>query len=51
VRSSFDLPACVVEHAHRGTHDGQEQGFACQTCHDGLMGSYELVAGKPVFKG
>lgn len=38
LRERFQLPACVVEHVHPGTHDGQEAGFVCASCHDGLMG-------------
>ncbi len=45
LRERFDLPACVVDHEHRGTHDGQEAGFYCQTCKDGVMGAHP---GNPV---
>lgn len=51
VRRAFDLPSCVAEHSHRGTHDGQERGFVCSVCHDGILGRYEPVAGCTVFKG
>jgi len=51
VRRSLDFPPCVVEHSHRGTHDGQERGFVCEECHDGIMGNYEPTAGAPVFSG
>lgn len=40
LRARLDLPACVVEHEHLGTHDGQEAGFVCQLCHDAIMGSH-----------
>ena len=51
VRSRFPLPDCVQDHAHRGTHDGQERGFVCRQCHDGIMGNYEPVEGTAVFAG
>ena len=51
VRRAFALPSCVSEHVHRGTHDGQERGFVCSNCHDGIMGSYEPVAGGAIFTG
>lgn len=40
LRKRFALPDCVVDHEHRGTHDGQEAGFACELCHDGIMGRH-----------
>ncbi len=51
VRQSFTFTSCVSEHAHRGTHDGQERGFECSECHDGIMGVYEPNDGVPVFRG
>lgn len=51
VRQHFALADCVKEHSHRGTHDGQETGFECSLCHDGIMGAYEPVAGLPIFRG
>lgn len=51
VRQHFALADCVKEHAHRGTHDGQEHGFVCTQCWDGLMGTYEPTAGLPSFRG
>jgi hypothetical protein len=51
VRANLVLYDCVHEHLHRGTHDGQERGFVCSQCHDGVMGSYEQNAGTVVFKG
>ncbi|MCB1044586.1 MAG: hypothetical protein KDC35_16715 [Acidobacteria bacterium] len=38
VRRAFALESCVVDHVHRGTHDGCEQGLFCETCKDGVMG-------------
>ncbi len=40
---------CVRQHLHRGTHDGQERGFVCSECHDGILGSYEQRPGMIVF--
>ena len=49
VRKLFDLADCVVDHAHRGTHDGEERGLFCETCEDGIMGYYEPRPGKETF--
>lgn len=49
IRKRFALPANVEDHAHRGTHDGQERGLVCTQCQDAIMGLYESVAGKRVF--
>lgn len=27
-------------HSHAGTHDGQEHGFFCEACLDGIMGQH-----------
>ena len=51
VSKAMSLPACVQVHAHRGTHDGQERGFVCATCHDAIMGQYEPAPGAITFKG
>jgi hypothetical protein len=51
VRKKFAFAPCVSEHAHRGTHDGQERGFVCSTCWDGIMGAYEARAAGAVFAG
>lgn len=51
VSKAMSLPACVQVHAHRGTHDGQERGFVCATCHDAIMGLYEPAPGATTFKG
>ena len=50
VRKRFKLAECVQEHIHRGTHDGQERGFVCAQCHDGIMGRYDQTPGGCVFK-
>lgn len=49
VRALLALPTCVEDHAHRGTHDGQERGLLCTTCHDAIMGRYEPTPGLPRF--
>jgi len=51
IRARFALPACVQDHAHCGTHDGQELGLVCTQCHDAIVGLYEPAAGKDVFPG
>jgi hypothetical protein len=51
VSQTFQLPDCVSVHAHRGTHDGQERGFVCSSCHDAVMGRYEPSAGVLIFRG
>ncbi len=45
IRERFPLAACVRDHTHRGTHDGQEHGLVCEACHDALMGDLEPKAG------
>ncbi|MGH8618211.1 MAG: hypothetical protein ACREUW_11005 [Burkholderiales bacterium] len=40
IRQKFALDACVEDHTHRGTHDGQESGFYCAVHHDGIMGHH-----------
>lgn len=44
IRSRIALPECVVDHEHLGTHDGQEAGFVCSECHDGIMGVHKRFA-------
>jgi hypothetical protein len=40
----------VVEHEHRGTHDGQEAGFVCSEHQDGVMGVHpDYCRGVPSF--
>ena len=51
IRKKLSLAECVQDHSHRGTHDGQEVGLVCTACHDGIMGLYEPVSGKPIFQG
>jgi hypothetical protein len=50
VRCTFDLADCVQEHVHRGTHDGQERGFVCSECYDGIMGRSDRTSGRNSFQ-
>jgi hypothetical protein len=50
VRQRHSLADCVVDHVHRGTHDGSERGLVCSQCHDALMGTYEQRTGQAVFQ-
>jgi len=38
LRARLALPECVRDHEHLGTHDGQEAGFVCAACWDGVLG-------------
>jgi hypothetical protein len=50
VRARMKFDDCVTDHEHCGTHDGQEAGFVCSQCHDGIMGVHERYrAGMPTF--
>jgi hypothetical protein len=50
VRERFGFDPCVVEHEHRGTHDGQEAGFVCTEHQDGVMGVHpDYCRGVPSF--
>lgn len=51
IRKEISFPPCVQDHAHRGTHDGQERGLVCTQCHDAIIGLYEAAPGKAIFKG
>jgi hypothetical protein len=51
VRSRHELAPCVHDHAHRGTHDGQERGLVCAKCHDAIMGSYDPAPHRATFRG
>ena len=49
IRKRLDLPDVVQDREHCGTHDGQESGFYCTQCHDGIMGVHKhYAAGKSV---
>jgi hypothetical protein len=45
LRKRFSLASCVVDHVHRGTHDGSESGFVCNLHNDAVMGVHPDVAG------
>jgi len=49
LRERLGLPPCVVDHEHLGTHDGQEAGFICELCHDGIMGTHPKSPVGPQF--
>ena len=42
-RRRFSLPDFVVDHTHRGTHDGTEQGLVCERCQDAVMGRHPIA--------
>ena len=50
IKKRFSLPPCIVEHEHRGTHDGQEAGFVCKACHDAIMGHYSEQTASKIFR-
>lgn len=51
LRARLSFPACVEDHEHLGTHDGQEAGFVCTACYDGVMGRHPKgAAGARRFK-
>jgi hypothetical protein len=50
IRGRYKLAECVIDHDHRGTHDGQEAGLVCSTCHDAIMGAHaDFRSGLPAF--
>ena len=54
IRRRFKLDACVKDHEHLGTHDGQEAGFFCSLHDDGVMGVHGRSSARaqvPVFPG
>ena len=51
IRRRLALTECIRDHDHLGTHDGQEAGFVCAFCHDGIMGVHSsYAAGVRVFR-
>jgi hypothetical protein len=44
VRMLLSIPTTVVDHDHRGTHDGSESGFVCTLHDDAVMGDHPDVA-------
>jgi hypothetical protein len=41
LRKRLRFAASVQDYLHLGTHDGQECGFVCTVCADGIMGVHE----------
>lgn len=50
IKKRLSFSKYVSEHQHRGTHDGQESGFVCNKCKDGIMGHYSLQTTSKIFK-
>ena len=51
LRQRFNFAACVKNHEHLGTFDGQEAGFVCEQCEDALMGVHaEHARGRMVYR-
>src|SRR5262249_15047138 len=44
VRARLTFAPCVIDHVHRGTHDGAEAGFVCTQCWDAIMGAHPDVS-------
>ena len=42
-RDEYDLPSFVIDHVHRGTHDGTEQGLVCQQCLTAVVGRHPEI--------
>jgi hypothetical protein len=40
LRARMSFPLCVIDHVHRGTHDGSEAGLVCSQCWDAIMGAH-----------
>lgn len=40
LRARLNLAQVVVDHVHRGTHDGSEAGFVCTCRCDAIMGAH-----------
>ncbi|MDB5304672.1 MAG: hypothetical protein JWM97_2221 [Phycisphaerales bacterium] len=51
LQKRFALPATVIPHDHRGTHDGAERGLVCSEHHDAVIGihpEYAASSASPV---
>lgn len=44
IRNRLKFDECVKDHSHLGTHDGQESGFFCEQCKDGIMGVHKIYS-------
>lgn len=42
LRARHQIDPCVIDHEHRGTHDGRERGLVCTACKDAVMGTLPL---------
>jgi hypothetical protein len=40
LRARLDLAPSIIDHIHRGTHDGSEAGLVCTRCWDAIMGAH-----------
>ena len=40
IRKRLTLAECVVDDEYLGTHMGEEYGFYCERCKDGIMGHH-----------
>lgn len=50
LRARFAFAPVVVDHVHRGTHDGSEAGFVCTQCWDAVVGAHPADgAGRRVY--
>jgi hypothetical protein len=50
LRARFAFAPSVIDHVHRGTHDGAEQGFVCNACWDAVVGLHpEHAKGRKPF--
>lgn len=50
IKKRFNFQSHVVEHQHRGTHDGEESGFICKNCQNAIMGHYSAKSPSKIFK-
>jgi hypothetical protein len=50
VRRHFTFADCVIEHAHRGTHDGRRGALSVPPATIPVMGAYEPADGVAVFQ-
>lgn len=46
IRRRIAFDPCVVDHELLGCHEGQESGFKCEKCRDGIMGVHEAHKSK-----
>ncbi|MEZ5773359.1 MAG: hypothetical protein R3D33_01225 [Hyphomicrobiaceae bacterium] len=52
LRARLAFAPCVIDHVHRGTHDGSEAGFVCTLCNDAIMGVHpDHAAGRRHWSG